>query len=209
MDWATIAGLATALGTLVLAVATFASIRSANRAARTAERALLFGMRPLLFPSRFNDEALKVMWADQHWARVAGGRGSAEVSDQAVYLSMSLRNAGSGIAVLQAWYPWPGQRLSPASHAPLERFRTLTRDLYIAPNDIGFWQGALRDPDEEVFSEMARVIRARSLFTIEVLYTDAEGGQRTVSRFGMVPAGDEDWLCTVSRHWTLDIPSAR
>ena len=30
-DWATIASLATAVGTLVLAVATFSSVRSANR----------------------------------------------------------------------------------------------------------------------------------------------------------------------------------
>ena len=52
-DWATVASLATAGGTLVLAVATFASIRSANRsariaerAARTAERSLLAGQRP-------------------------------------------------------------------------------------------------------------------------------------------------------------------
>ena len=39
-DWVTISSLATAGGTLVLAVATFASVRSANRAARTAELAL-------------------------------------------------------------------------------------------------------------------------------------------------------------------------
>ena len=56
--WSTIASLATAGGTLVLAVATFASIRSANRsvrtserAARTAEQSLLAGQRPLLVNS--------------------------------------------------------------------------------------------------------------------------------------------------------------
>jgi len=49
-DWATISALATAGGTLVLAVATFASVRSANRAARTAERSLLASMRPVLTP---------------------------------------------------------------------------------------------------------------------------------------------------------------
>ena len=39
IDWATISSLATAGGTLVLAVATFASVRSANRSARVAEHA--------------------------------------------------------------------------------------------------------------------------------------------------------------------------
>jgi hypothetical protein len=51
-DWASIASLATAAGTLVLAVATFAAVRSANRAARVAEQSLLVNLRPLLVPSR-------------------------------------------------------------------------------------------------------------------------------------------------------------
>ena len=38
-DWSTIASLATAGGTLVLAIATFGSTRSANRAARASEEA--------------------------------------------------------------------------------------------------------------------------------------------------------------------------
>ena len=37
-DWVTISSLATAGGTLVLAVATFSSVRSANRSARVAEQ---------------------------------------------------------------------------------------------------------------------------------------------------------------------------
>ena len=51
-DWVTISSLATAGGTLVLAIATFSSVKSANRSARVAERALLAGMRPVLMPSR-------------------------------------------------------------------------------------------------------------------------------------------------------------
>jgi hypothetical protein len=49
-DWVTISALSTAGGTLVLAGATFASVRSANRAARVAERSLLAGLRPVLVP---------------------------------------------------------------------------------------------------------------------------------------------------------------
>jgi hypothetical protein len=58
-DWPTIASLATADGTLVLAVATFSSVRGgqgstriAERSTGIAERALLVGMRPVLVPSR-------------------------------------------------------------------------------------------------------------------------------------------------------------
>ncbi len=43
-DWVTISSLATAGGTLVLAVATFGSVKSANRAARIAELSLLSGL---------------------------------------------------------------------------------------------------------------------------------------------------------------------
>jgi hypothetical protein len=59
-DWVTISSLATAAGTLVLATATFASVRSANRAARVAEESLLAATRPLLMPSRMEDSPIKV-----------------------------------------------------------------------------------------------------------------------------------------------------
>jgi hypothetical protein len=58
-DWVAISSLATAGGTLALAGTTYASVRSANRAARAAEVSLLAQLRPLLLPSRipFVDEA--------------------------------------------------------------------------------------------------------------------------------------------------------
>jgi hypothetical protein len=59
-DWVTISSLATAGGTLVLAGATFAAVRSANRSARVAERSMLAGLRPLLMPSRLQDPPQKV-----------------------------------------------------------------------------------------------------------------------------------------------------
>jgi hypothetical protein len=98
MDWATIATLATAVGTMVLAAATFASVRSANRAARTAERALLAQIRPVLVPSRFEDPMEKVGFMDDVWLKVPGGRAAAEATNDAVYLAIALRNVGSGIA---------------------------------------------------------------------------------------------------------------
>jgi hypothetical protein len=56
-DWSTIASLATAGGTLVLAAATFSSVRFGQRSARIAERStaiaersLLLGLRPVSFP---------------------------------------------------------------------------------------------------------------------------------------------------------------
>ena len=130
-DWATMSSLATAGGTLVLAVATFASVRSANRAARTAERALQVGLRPLLIPSRLEDPLIKVLWVDGHYSRIEGGRAAVEVKDGIIYLAISLRNVGSGMAVLHGWHPSPQPVRADDPHADPDRFRRHARDLYV------------------------------------------------------------------------------
>jgi hypothetical protein len=114
---ASYADLATAAGTLVLAVATFRAVRSANRAARIAEQALLLGLRPLLVPSRLDDTAQKIFYGDGKIEYVQGGRGAAEVDGGNVYLAMSLRNAGRGIAVLRGWRFSVGQQPPREGHA--------------------------------------------------------------------------------------------
>ena len=95
-DWVAVSGIATAFATLVLALATFASVRSANRAARAAERSLLAGLRPLLAPSRLEDPPQKVGFMDDRWFQIPGGGGVAEVADSAVYLAIAVRNVGTG-----------------------------------------------------------------------------------------------------------------
>ncbi len=117
-DWATISSLTTAGGTLVLAIATFASVRSGNRAARTAERSLLAGLRPLLVSSRQQDLDQQVIFVDQYWVHTAGGGATAETTDEAIYLSMSLRNVGERIAVLHG--ATPGRRLARGAVPTLE-----------------------------------------------------------------------------------------
>jgi hypothetical protein len=206
-DWPTISSLATAGGTLVLAVATFVSVRSANRAARTAERALQAGLRPVLVPSRMTDPPEKIMFGDQHWIRVEGGHASVEFIDGIVYLAMSVRNVGAGIAVIHGWDPSPEWLTEPqATHPPPEEFRPQQRDLYIPAGDSSFWQGAIREPDDPDWESMSAAVQTRQPFRIDLLYGDHEGGQRTITRFGIIAReGDgSGWLCTVSRHWNLD-----
>ena len=203
-DWVTISALATAGGTLVLALATFASVRSGNRVARLAERSLLAGLRPLLMPSRLDDAMQKVGFVDRHFVQVPGGSGAAEVTDNAVYLVMSLRNVGSGIGVLHGWAFVEFQTGATVEHTDLSGFRRLTRDLYVPAGDIGFWQGAFRDPAAPEFLTAAALIKERKPLMIELLYGDYEGGQRTISRFAMQPRSDDGWLVTVSRHWNID-----
>ncbi|MBV9661353.1 MAG: hypothetical protein JO337_09365 [Acidimicrobiales bacterium] len=208
-DWQTVSSLATAGGTLILAAATFSAVRSSNRSARVAETALLTGLRPLLVPSLFDDPAHKVLWNDRHVAQVDGGRSVVEEEDGVIYLAMSLRNVGSGLALLHGWFPRSGLALSDVRHAEPPDFRRLTIDLYVPPGGTGFWEGAIRQTDDPVRHDILRCMDERSPFTIELLYGDEEGGQRRVSRFMIMPAGDEGWYCQGGRHWNIDRPDPR
>ena len=209
MDWATISALATAGGTLVLGVATFASVRSANRAARAAELSLLAGLRPLLVPSRLQDPPEKISFADQHWLRVEGGHAAAEVTAEAIYMGISLRNVGSGIGVLHGWHFYAERLLGEVAPPDPGTFQRLTRDIYLPAGDCGFWQGAFRDPSAPGFIEARQAISARAPLTIDILYGDFEGGQRSITRFSLLPVGDTAWLTAAGRHWNLDRPPPR
>jgi hypothetical protein len=213
-DTSTIASLATAGGTLVLAVATFASTRSANRAARISEQSLKVGLRPVLFSARPQDPPQKVGYGDDHWVVLHDGLAVAQqAQDGNIYLALPLRNVASGIAVLHGWHLWPRRAGLEDPHPQLDDFRTQTRDLYVPAGDISFWQAALRDTADELYAPVRAAIEAGEPLSVDLLYGDHEGGQRTITRFYMVPrhgpGGDEDedpWLrlCSVSRHWNLD-----
>lgn len=212
-DWGIVADLGTAGGTALLAVATFSSTRSANRAARSAERSVLEGLRPLLLPSRWQDPVQKVRFVDERWVRVEGSRGALETTSEAVYLVMSLRNVGHGLAVLHGW-DIPAERTDPP-RAP-DAFHRLTRDLYVSPGEPGFWQGSVRDPSDPLFGELTDAVRHRSQVLVDLLYGDTEGGQRTISRFAMTrgPADTDEtdtgtWALSSARHWRLDQPDPR
>jgi hypothetical protein len=216
IDWVLVSNLATALGTSLLAVATFLATRSANRSARSAERALLEGLRPILLPSNWSDPAQKVRYLEGTWVVVRGGRASVEITPEAIYAVLSLRNVGSGLAVLHGWHIPDDPR---AEHADPSEFYRLTRDIYVPTTDPGFCQLAVRDRESEFSKRIRRHMATEDAFVVDVLYSDAEGSQRVISRFlvsrgpaqhadGVTDDGDE-YALTVSRHWNLDLPSPR
>jgi hypothetical protein len=214
-DWVTISALASAGGTLVLAGVTVASVRSANRAARVAELSLLAGQRPLLVPSRTEDTAVKVGFHDDVWFSVPGGHGIASAQEGGVYFVISVRNVGTGIAVLHGWHVYPDLQLGPDIEivpTPLDDFTRLTRDLYVAPGDVGFWQGAFRDQASDRYRSARRGVEAQRRIGVDILYGDFEGGQRVISRFLLTPRETEDgvrWYSGVGRHWNVDRPEPR
>ncbi len=89
-DWA---AWGTSVGTLALAGATFATVRSSNRSARIAERALMAGQRPLLTPSRPEDHDAQVQFADGRVFAAGGGEALVREDGPVVYLAVPLRAA--------------------------------------------------------------------------------------------------------------------
>jgi hypothetical protein len=208
-DWVTISSLATAGGTLILAAATFSAVRSSNRSARIAEQALQEQRRPVLVHARLDDPAQKIMFADGHWVHAEGSGAAVDEQDGTIYLGLAVRNVGSGIAVLQGWYVWPQRLTRDVDHVAPEQFRRQGRDIYVGPGDLGMWQGALREADGELLRAISAARAARRPFTIDLLYSDQVGGQRTISRFGVSAAGEDRWLGNVGIHWNLDVTGPR
>jgi hypothetical protein len=219
-DSATIASLATAGGTLVLAIATFGSIRSANRAARSAEQSLLAGTRPVLVPSRENDPVERVMFGDGIWLSVPGHSGVLRYDKErgGLYMALGIRNAGAGLAVIHGWRATPGPTAEEfGSAGPLvppdpDDFRRQSRDLYIPAGDSGFWQGAIRDRGDEWHEGLLDAKKSGRRIMIDLLYGDYQGGQRTIARFTVntIPDDDEREVgpgmrdAAVVRYWNVD-----
>jgi hypothetical protein len=107
--------------------------------------------------------------------------------------------------VLDRWDFYPERPTdNAATHRPLGAFRRLTRDIYVPAGDLGFWQGAFRDDTDPVFAAARDAITERRYMTVDLLYGDHEGGQRTVTRFALIPDSEDKWLASASRHWNLD-----
>ena len=214
IDWGTVAEIGTAVGTLVLAAATFYATRMATRASRVAEQALQVSLRPVLVPSREGDPSETVYWGDGHQIVLPGGYAWAEVVGENVYLAISVRNVGSGLGVLRGWYVRSiGDDAVPPQP---DDFTRQVRDLYVPAGDASFWQASLRAHDDGLHPDQERRRSVRSALvddgdgiTVDLLYSDGEGGQPTISRFALLPREEEQGgdaaqlLPTVVRHWRL------
>jgi hypothetical protein len=203
-DWATIASAATATGTLVLAVATYSSVRSANRAARVAEKSLLLGLRPVLVASHDQDPPIDVGWGDSYRASLQGGRAIVADEGDVVYLAVAVRNVGSGIAMMRSWTAAGGRVKGDEPIVPPDEFQDMQRDLYVPAGDAGYWHSAIRDPADPRLPDLRAALAERSNITIELLYLDHEGGQPTITRFGVRPDEDDGgWHAVPIRHFRL------
>ena len=162
-DWVTISQVATAGGTLVLAIATFSSIKSANRSARIAERSMLVAQRPVLIPSRSDDLDERVRFGDGHVITLQGHGGILELVDERLYMAIALRNGGAGLAVIHGWHIGDvAERQAAASAPPLDAFRRQLRDLYIPRSRRGSGRRRSATPTTPTSSARGRPPRPAS-----------------------------------------------
>jgi hypothetical protein len=210
-DWVTISQVATAGGTLVLAVATFSSIRSSNHSARVAERALLVAQRPILIPSNVTDPDENVRFGDGYVIQVPGHGGHVQIAEDRLYMAMTLRNGGSGLAVIHGWQVEATESglTTDITRPRLDGFRRQSRDLYIPANQPGFWQAAIRDREDPAYPAIREATETGQRINVYLMYGDHEGGQRTIVRFGIGPVDGIDGdagrsRAEVVRYWNVD-----
>jgi hypothetical protein len=208
-DASTIASLATAGGTLVLAIATFSATRSANRSARIAERALDLNLRPVLIPAHEWDEAERVTFYDEI-VQLRGGFATVEQRGNNLYFAAQLRNVGAGIGVLTSWLVEVGPVAQLSSQAAIgvpdyNAFVAQQRSLYVPAGDVGYWQGAIREGDtgRGDADGLQRAIAAGERLTLYLRYADQDDGHDTITRYTLMPDENGDWLFGIARHWSL------
>ena len=73
-----------------------------------------------------------------------------------------------------------------------------------AAGDTGFWQGAVREPDDPFRGGLHEAFLADEMLTVDLLYGGRECGHRTISRFIVTGEDDDQWRSGVVRHWALD-----
>jgi hypothetical protein len=112
--------------------------------------------------------------------------------------------------VLHGWYLHTQRAGSEVPPEPVEEFHRHNRDLYVPAGDVNFWQAAIRDHQDPLYRPLKAAIEQSTGISVDLLYGDHEGGQRTITRFFLSPrphaADEEPWLrlCAVVRHWNLD-----
>ena len=164
---------------------------------------------PPLAPARVTDPPEVVRFGEGRMVSVEGGMAAVEHDDGNYYLVIPLRNVGNGLAVLQAWRLRAERPDLRTPHAAPTEHRLQTRDLYVPAGDTGFWQGAIREPDDPFRDGLDEAFRDAGMLTVDLLYGDHEGGQLTISRFILTREEDGNWRPGVVRHWPLEANDPR
>ena len=170
---------------------------------------MLIRQQPFLVPSREGDPVERVRFADDVVLEVSGHGGAVKAKADNIYMAIALRNAGEGLAVIHGWLA-AVRDTTDQSVPDMADFRLQTRDLFIAPGETGFWQGAIRDGDHDSYDSLRLAAENHDRVIVDILYGDREGGQRTIARFTV-----SEWprvegeRADVVRYWNVDSDDPR
>ena len=92
--------------------------------------------------------------------------------------------------------------------APLEEFDRLTARS-VHPAGRGRASGRARFATTATERQLALEAIEGGEFGLDVLYSDYEGGQRVVTRFGAQRQEDGTWTLAAGRHWQIDRQNPR
>ena len=67
----------------------------------------------------------------------------------------------------------------------------------------------MRDPQDPDRQFIVDRLAAQDRIVIDLLYSDQHGGQRVISRFSLLPRGDDGFILALSRQWNVDRPDPR
>ncbi len=156
-------------------------------------------------PSREEDPVERIAFGDQVRLTVPGHGGAVSAEKGNAYMAIALRNGGTGLAVIHGWRVEVSETTAGATAPGLDEFRRQQRDLYIPAGETGFWQGAIRDHDDPQLQAVRRAAEGGARVMVDLLYGDYEGGQRTITRFGINPWPEiEGERAEVLRYWNVD-----
>jgi len=192
----------------VLGVATFASVRSANRAARAAEGSLLAGLRPagaVTPPGPPREGLVRRPALAPHRRRPRRHRGD-QRGDLPGHVTAQRRHRHRYPARLGVLPRTAQRRCRP----PRSRSLSAAHARHLcAGGGHRFLDERIPRPGVRRIRTGAQAIAARQALTIDLLYGDFEGGQCSVTRFGLLPVGEDGWLTAAGRHWNIDRPQPR
>jgi hypothetical protein len=95
------------------------------------------------------------------------------------------------------------QHTTAGTRPDVATFRPQTRDLYSPPGDLSFWQAAIRTTDDPDRLRMQEAMAGMGPVIVDLLYSDQDGGQRTIS-LTRYSSEVNEWYPTVVRHWFVD-----
>ena len=212
-DWTTISALATAGGTLALAVATYSAGAVGATFRRASPRSTRqIGLRPVLMASRLQDPPEKVGWVDDHWAKVQGGRPCR--GRRREHRSSPGRCATSAPASRCSRDGGPSaerrlRRAVPADSSTSSRTPDSgrrARDLYIPAAMSASGRERCGTRDDDAYSTCCGPSSTRAAHDRRTCSTrDHEGGQqRDQPLRHCLPGQDSGWhVSAIVRHWNL------